>query len=216
MSERVRVKICGINSPEAFDAAADAGADWVGFVFFPPSPRFVTASQAAALSARRDGGPLRVGLFVEPTDDQVAAALAVVQLDALQLYAPPDRVRAVRERFGAPVWRAVGVTRANELPLRLDGADGLVIEAKPPAAATRPGGNAVALDWSIARSWQAPGPWLLAGGLTADTVADAIRRSGAAAVDVSSGVERRPGEKDPARIAAFIRHARAALAAERA
>ncbi len=201
---RLRVKICGINSPEAFDAAADAGADWIGFVFFPPSPRFITPAQAAALSARRDGGPSRVGLFVEPTDDQVAAALAAMKLDVLQLYADAERVRAVRARFGVPVWRAVGVASADELPHSLHGADALLIEGKPPARATRPGGNAVALDWALTESWRAPGPWLLAGGLTPENVGDAIRLSGATAVDVSSGVERARGVKDPAMIQKFV------------
>ena len=208
MSERVRVKICGINSPEAFDSAADAGADWVGFVFFPPSPRFVTPAQAAALSARRDGGPLRVGLFVGPTDDEVAAALAAVKLDVLQLYAGPERVRVLRERFGVPVWRAVGVAAADELPTRLDGADGFVVEAKAPVGATRPGGNAAALDWALTDGWRAPGRWVLAGGLTPENVGDAIRLSDAAAVDVSSGVERARGVKDSARIQTFVDAAR--------
>jgi phosphoribosylanthranilate isomerase len=206
----IRVKICGLNDAAGLDAAVAAGADWVGFVFFPASPRAVTPAQAAALSARHRAGPLRAGLFVDPSDNDVAAALAAVALDVLQLYAPPARAVAVRARFGVPVWRAVGVTAAEDLPARSEGVDGLVIEPKPPAGATRPGGNAVALDWSLLSGWQAPLPWLLAGGLTADTVAGAIRASGAAAVDVSSGVERARGVKDPALIRAFVAQARAA------
>lgn len=203
-----RVKICGVNDAAAFDAAVEGGADWVGFVFFPPSPRAVAPAEAAALSARKLGGPKRVGLFVEPTEAQIAAALAAVRLDFLQLYVGAARAAALRVRFGVPVWRAVGVSSAADLPSAADGADGLVIEPKPPRGATRPGGNAVALDWSLPAGWRAPAPWLLAGGLTVPNVGDAIRRSGATAVDVSSGVERSAGVKDAALIRAFIAAAR--------
>lgn len=205
----VRVKICGINSPLAFDTAVDAGADWVGFVFFDRSPRHVTGAQAALLSARRPGGPARVGLFVSPGVEQIAAILATVRLDALQLYGDVD-VAAVRARFGLPVWRPVGVSGASDLPSTCGAADAVLIEAKAPTGATRPGGNAVTFDWSVLHDWVAPCPWLLAGGLTPDNVADAIRATGAVAVDVSSGVESAPGEKDPARIRAFIAAARGA------
>ncbi len=206
----VAVKICGINDEAAFDAAIAAGADWVGFVFFPPSPRFVTPDQAAALSARHPGGPLRVGLFVDPTPEAIAQALDHVRLDILQLYGRIDDLAALRSRFGLPVWRAVGVDRASDLPTDDRGADRLLIEAKPPPDATRPGGNAVSFDWHLLRGWHAPVPWVLAGGLTPDNVADAIRATGATAVDVSSGVEKAKGVKDPALIEAFIRNARAA------
>jgi phosphoribosylanthranilate isomerase len=204
-----RVKVCGLNDAAGFDAAAAAGADWLGFVFFARSPRHVTPARAAALSARLARGPGRVGLFVEPTDDAVAAALAALRLDALQLYTSAERAAALRARFGVPVWRAVGVRERADLPGAAAGTDGLVIEAKPPAGATRPGGNAVAFDWSLLSGWTAPVPWLLAGGLRADNVAEAIRISGAPAVDVSSGVERAAGVKDPALIRAFIAAARA-------
>ena len=204
----IRVKICGINDPVAFDTAVAAGADWVGFVFFPRSPRRVTPAQAAALSARHPGGPKRVGLFVAPGDDEVAAVLSAVRLDVLQLDVEAPRARELRARFGVPVWRAVGLTRADELPLATEGADGFVIEPAPPPGATRPGGNAIALDWSLPAGWAAPVPWILAGGLTPANVAEAIRRSGAAAVDVSSGVERSRGVKDPALIRAFVAAAR--------
>ena len=204
----IRVKICGIADPAGFDAAVAAGADWIGFVFYPPSPRAVTPAQAAALSARHAGGPRRVGLFVSPTDDEVAAALAALRLDALQLYAPPPRAAELRARFGVKVWRAVGVTDRGDLPAEPEGADALVIEPKPPPGATRPGGNARALDWSLTAGWHAPLPWLLAGGLTQANVGAALAASGAAAVDVSSGVERRPGVKDPALIADFVAAAR--------
>ena len=205
----VRVKICGINDAAAFDTAVEAGADWLGFVFFPPSPRYVTPAQAAALSARRPDGPPRVGLFVDPTPDMVAAVVDTVRLDVLQLYGRMA-LPALRARFGLPVWHAIGLAEAADLPADAGGADALVLEAKPPPDATRPGGNAAQFDWSLLRGWHAPAPWILAGGLTPDNVAAAIRATGARAVDVSSGVERARGEKDPALIRAFIANARSA------
>ncbi len=206
----VRVKICGINDPVAFDAAIGAGADWVGFVFFPPSPRYVTPATAAALSARHPGGPPRVGLFVDPTIEALTAALDVVRLDVLQLYGRIEALGDLRARFNVQIWRAVGVETAADLPADARGADALLIEAKPPPDATRPGGNAVSFDWSLLRGWQAPAPWILAGGLTPDNVAAAIRETGATAVDVSSGVEKRRGVKDPALIRAFVAAAKGA------
>ena len=204
----VQVKICGISDPVAFDAAIAAGADWVGFNFFPQSPRFITPARAAELSARSSGGPQRVGLFVDPTPETIAAALDTVRLDTLQLYGTPD-IPALRARFDLPIWRAVGVATAADLPTGAVGADRLVVEAKPPPNATRPGGNAVRFDWSLLRGWCAPVPWILAGGLTVDNVAEAVRVTGTSAVDVSSGVERTQGVKDPALIRAFIANARA-------
>jgi phosphoribosylanthranilate isomerase len=205
----VGVKICGLNEPEAFDAAVASGADWIGFNFFPPSPRFVTPGQAAILSARTRGGPRRVGLFVDPTDAALAETLAEIPLDALQIYAAPERASEIRRRFGRNVWHAVGIATAADLPRAADGFDGFIIESKPPKGATRPGGNALAIDWTLTAGWSAPKPWLLAGGLTPANVVEAIRASGATAVDVSSGVERAPGIKDPELIRAFIQAARA-------
>jgi phosphoribosylanthranilate isomerase len=207
----VRVKICGINDAAALDAAVESGADWIGLVFFPPSPRYVTPVQAAALAARHPNGPARVGLFVDPTAEQIAAVLDAVPLDVLQLYGAADAV-GIRARFGRTVWRAVGIDSAEDLPAGSGGADALVLEAKPPPDATRPGGNAARFDWSVLRGWRAPAPWILAGGLTPDNVADAIRSTRATAVDVSSGVERSRGVKDPALIRAFIANARSASA----
>ncbi len=208
--EGVRVKICGINDEVAFDAAIDAGADWVGFVFFPPSPRNVTPAEAAALSARHPGGPARVGLFVQPTEDAIAAALAAIRLDALQVYGDDIDAAALRQRFGVAVWQARGIAAATDLPRDAAGADALVIEPRAPADATRPGGNARRMDWSMLAGWHAPAPWLLAGGLDPDNVAAAIAASGASAVDVSSGVETAPGRKDPSLIRAFVAAARGA------
>jgi phosphoribosylanthranilate isomerase len=205
----IRVKICGIHDATGRDAALAAGADWLGFVFFSLSPRALTPAAAAALAAGwGDHRARRVGLFVTPGDEEVAATLAEVPLDVLQVYATAERCRELRRRFGVPVWQAVGVAVGADLPTTADGLDGLVIEPKPPLAATRPGGNATVFEWSLTRTWQAPGFWLLAGGLTPDNVRAAITASGATAVDVSSGVERAPGCKDPALIAAFIAAAR--------
>jgi phosphoribosylanthranilate isomerase len=204
----VNVKICGINSESSFDAAIESGADLLGFVFFARSPRFVTARQAAALSARHKGGALRVGLFVDPTEDDVKTVLDTMQLDKLQLYADQDTCRAFREKFGVMIGRAIAADQRADLPDTSDGIDCLVIEPKPPAWSTRPGGNATKLDWSITKNWAAPLPWLLAGGLTADNVAEAIQQSGAPGVDVSSGVESLPGVKSAALIRRFITNAK--------
>jgi phosphoribosylanthranilate isomerase len=212
------VKICGITDPEAFDAAAEAGADMIGFVFYPPSPRALTPEAAAALSLRRPGGPLRVGLFVDPTDEALAGTLAAVPLDVLQLQGneTPERVSTIRARFGVSVMKAMGVaTRADvaEAVVRFGAvADRLLFDAKPPPAGTPgalPGGNATAFDWWIMQGAAVPVPWLLAGGLTPGNVAEAIRASGAKGVDVSSGVERARGVKDPVLIRAFVAAARA-------
>lgn len=202
------VKICGINSPAAMDAVAHAGADYLGFVFFPPSPRAVTPAQAAALSAYRPGGPARVGLFVDPTDDDIAAALAELKLDVLQVHGAPGRAAELRARFGMPVWAVAGVAHTDELPTAAPGVDGLLLDAKAPPGSVLPGGNARVFDWSILQGWTAPAPWLLAGGLTPDNVAEAVRISGAPAVDVSSGVESSRGMKDTGLIQAFVANAR--------
>lgn len=208
----VKVKICGINDPDAFDAAVAAGTDWLGFNFSPRSPRYVSPADAAALSARHAGGPRRVGLFVNPTEAEITAALGVVALDVLQLYGtlPNGAVSSerMRARFGLPVWRPVGISDRADLPRHVTGEDALLLEAKPPPSATRPGGNAQRFDWTLLQGWQAPAPWLLAGGLSPGNVAEAILLSGALAVDVSSGVERAPGKKDPDLIRAFVEAAK--------
>jgi phosphoribosylanthranilate isomerase len=201
---KTQVKICGVKTPAAFDAVAESSAEYLGFNFFERSPRFVTASKAAALSARHQGGPKRVGLFVEPDAQAIQRILDRVRLDILQLYASAEFCRNIRAQFGLPVWRAVGVAAKTDLPADDAQLDGFVIETKAPAGATRPGGNALAMDWKLLSGWQAPGFWLLAGGLTSTNVSQAILRSQAPAVDVSSGVETAPGEKSPALIREFI------------
>jgi phosphoribosylanthranilate isomerase len=149
-------------------------------------------------------------LFVEPKPDAIAEVLDHVRLDILQIYGAAEHLHAIRARFGLPVWRAFGIATPDDLPDDPGVADGLVLEARPPAGADRPGGNAARFDWRILKGWQATVPWLLAGGLAADNVATAVEQAGAAAVDVSSGVERSKGVKDPAMIQAFIRAAKAA------
>lgn len=210
---RIEVKICGVNTPEALHWAAEAGADFVGFVYFPPSPRAVTPAQSGAISASLEGGPRRVGLFVDPGDALLEAALATTALDVIQLHGeePPARVAEIRARFGRPVMKALGIAAEADLaqiPLYADVADRLLLDAKPPPNAVLPGGNAAPFEWRLARLARITRPWLLAGGLTPANVAEAIAASGAPGVDVSSGVERARGVKDPALIQAFIGRAR--------
>lgn len=203
-----QVKICGINAIEAIEAAA--AADWIGFVFFPPSPRAVTPDQAAALSRHRPGGPQRVGLFVNPTDAAIAETLGALPLDVLQVHSSLERAAELRVKFGIQVWLAAGIHSAADLPTAAPGIDALLLDAKAPPGASLPGGNALPFDWSLLRSWAAPAPWLLAGGLTPESVTEAIRQTHAPAVDVSSGVERDRGIKDPTMIRAFIKAAHTA------
>jgi phosphoribosylanthranilate isomerase len=210
------IKICGVNDAAAMDAAVAAGADAVGFVFFPPSPRALTPAQAAALSARAPrGAPLRAGLFVDPTEAEVAAVLAALPLDLIQLHGAetPARCAAIRARFGVAVMKALGVARREDLDALEAYApvvDRFLLDAKPPVGAELPGGNAAAFDWTLTAGRAVPRPWLLAGGLTPGNVAEAIRASGAPGVDVSSGVERARGVKDAGLIAAFVAAVRAA------
>ncbi|TCZ55972.1 phosphoribosylanthranilate isomerase [Roseicella aquatilis] len=208
------VKICGVNDAVGFDAAAAAGADLVGFVFYPPSPRAVTPESAATLSARLAGGPQRVGLFVDPEDALLEAVLAALPLDLIQLHGEetPARAAAIRARFGRPVMKALGVAEPADLARLAEYAsavDRFLLDAKPPPGASLPGGNAAAFDWGLLAGQAIPRPWLLAGGLTPETVGAALRRTGAPGVDVSSGVERARGVKDPALIQAFVTAARA-------
>ena len=204
----VRVKICGINDAASFDTAVEAGADWLGFVFFPASPRYVTPKAAAALLARVTAGPPCVGLFVEPTVAMIAQVLDTVELGALQIYGAANDLITIRQRFGLPVWPAIAIGGSADLPVGPMNADQLVLEAKPPPDATRPGGNATTFDWQLLRGWKSPVPWILAGGLTPRNVVQAIQVTGTTAVDVSSGVESSKGVKDPALIRAFITAAR--------
>jgi len=208
-------KICGINDAEAMRAAAAAGADFIGFVFFPASPRAVTPAQAAALSALVPGGPQRVGLFVDAEDALLESVLATVRLDILQLHGEenPARCAAIHQRFGLPVMKALGIAQPADFAVLAAYApvvDRFLLDAKAPPDAPLPGGNAAPFDWTLTQGQPIPRPWLLAGGLTPGNVAEAIALSGAPGVDVSSGVERARGVKDAGLIAAFVAAARAA------
>lgn len=203
------VKICGITDEDGLAAAVANGADFIGMVFFPPSPRFITPEQAAELVDLLPDEVRKVGLFVDPDDATLHQVLSDVRFDLIQLHGTesPERVEDIRQEWAVPVMKMIPVSAADDLiaaEAYFDVADWLLFDARPPAGSTRPGGNAVAFDWSIlqGRSW--PLPWMLAGGLTPENVADAIRASGAQAVDVSSGVEDRPGVKSADRIRAFI------------
>lgn len=210
-----RIKICGINTPQAAEAAISAGAQYLGFVFFPKSPRNVSIETAKALALEVPIGVAKVALVVNATDEELDRITGEVPLDMLQLHGKEDldRVRDVRARYGLPVMKAVGVSEPRDLQ-SLDAygmaADQLLVDAKAPKGATLPGGNGLAFDWRLIskRGWNAP--WMLAGGLTPENVVTAIQMTGAKQVDVSSGVESEPGVKDPARIQAFIEAIRAA------
>ncbi|HXP31424.1 MAG TPA: phosphoribosylanthranilate isomerase [Stellaceae bacterium] len=207
---KVAAKICGINAPAALAAAVAGGAQLVGFVFYPPSPRHLTLAAAAALATTVPAGITRVGVLVDPEDALLAAVLDKVPLDLLQLHGheSPERVAAIKSGFGKPVMKAVPIAGAADLDVarRYFGiADRLLFDAKPPADATAlPGGNGLALDWQLLRSRRWPLPWILSGGLTTETIGEAVATSGARVVDVSSGVESAAGVKDPAKIRAFL------------
>lgn len=204
----VRAKICGLTKPEDVGAAAQAGAAYVGLVFFPKSPRNVTIEQARALAAEAPIGLAKVALLVDPDDALLSAVVDAVPLDMIQLHGheSPERVLDVRLRTGLPVMKAVGLREAADLAA-LDTyaavADQLLVDAKPPEGADLPGGNGVGFDWRLIAGRDWPKPWMLAGGLTPDNVAEAVRLTGARQVDVSSGVESSPGVKDAAKITAF-------------
>lgn len=205
---RTAVKICGLTRPADIAAAAAAGAGYFGLVFFSRSPRAVTPESAAALAALVPEGAARVGLFVDPDDALLDATLAAVPLDILQLHGAesPARVREIRDRTGLPVMKAVGVATPADLDALWDyglAADLLLVDAKPAPGAALPGGNGLAFDWRLIAGRRLLKPWFLAGGLNPGNVAEAVRLTGAPAVDVSSGVERAPGDKDPDLIAAF-------------
>ena len=203
------VKICGLTEEAGFDACVENGADWIGFVFFERSPRFVTPQNAARLAQRERGQARTVGLFVHPTDEYIARVLEHTPLDVMQIYASDERARQVADVFGLPVWLSFPVAEKEDLPQSCP-VQRMLIEPRPPKNATRPGGNAQKLDWSMLEGWKSAFPWMLAGGLNVDNVAEAVRRTGVPAVDVSSGVESAPGIKDPALIASFVRNARTA------
>jgi phosphoribosylanthranilate isomerase len=206
----IEVKICGLSTPEAVAAAVAGGARYVGFVFYPPSPRAVTPEQAALLCAAVPSGIQKVGLFVDADDATIAATLRAASIDILQFHGreTPDRVADAKIVHHRPVMKAIAVAGPEDVLLARrydDVADILLFDAKPPRGpGALPGGNGLAFDWSLLAGHRWRRPWMLSGGLTAENVAEAVRTTGAPAVDVSSGVESRPGVKDPEKIAAFL------------
>jgi len=217
----VSVKICGINSLEAADAAVRAGADFAGLNFHAGSPRHVGLDVASALSARLKGRLRVVALFADAGDTGISAAVAAAGPDLIQLHGneTPARTGAIAARFQLPVIKAFQIAEPADLACvgdYRDAADFFLFDAKSPGTADRPGGHGAAFDWKILAGRSFPRPWLLAGGLTADNVARAIRSSGALMVDTSSGVEDAPGRKNAQKIAAFVHAARNALNAEHA
>ena len=207
------VKICGLSTPETVEAAVAGGADHVGFVFFPKSPRNVTPTRAADLARLVPDRVRRCGLFVDPDDALLDQVLAAVPVDILQLHGaePPARCAALRERYRRPVMKAVSIATAEDVARAeswIGAVDLLLFDAKPPRADALPGGNGVAFDWRLLadRSW--PVPWMLSGGLNPGNLREAVRMTRAPMVDVSSGVETSPGIKSSALIREFLAIAR--------
>lgn len=208
----VKAKICGLNHPAAVAAAVAGGASHLGFNFYPPSPRYVDPLKAASLAANVPAGIIKVGLFVDASDEEIARALAEAPLDMLQLHGDetPRRVKDLRRRFGKPVMKVLRVASAADIAAAdefLPAVDWLLFDAKPPPEMTNalPGGNAISFDWSLiaGRGW--PKPWMLSGGLNIANLATAVRTTRATTVDVASGVEDSPGRKSPEKIAAFLK-----------
>ncbi len=217
----VSVKICGITTEEAMEAALDGGAAFVGVVFHPSSPRAVDEERAAELLDFISEETRKVGLFVNPDDATLDRVLSRCRLDMIQLHGfeSAERIEAIRLEYGLPVMKAVAIASLSDIADAVvtygDVADWLLLDAKPPVGSDRLGGNAVSFDWTLPALWRAqsprhwPVPWMLAGGLTPDNVGQAISESKAQAVDVSSGVEASPGQKSPEKIAAFLKAAAA-------
>jgi phosphoribosylanthranilate isomerase len=208
------VKICGLSTPETLDAALAAGADMVGFVFFPPSPRHVSLEVARDLGRQVKGRARKVALSVDADDALLANSIDALQPDILQLHGKETtaRLRDIKQKFGLPVMKAIAVeTRADlaALPGYAEIADRILFDARAPKGATRPGGLGAAFDWRLLENLDLKLPFMVSGGLNAANVAEAVRVTRAGGVDISSGVERAPGLKDPEMIRAFVRAARA-------
>lgn len=201
MADRISVKICGLRTAEEVTAVADAGASYCGFTFFEKSPRSVKLSDARDLALGAPVGLAKVALTVNADDAFLDALTSQVPLDMLQLHGsePPERVTEVKARYGLPVMKAVGVAEADDLAALesyFPVADQILVDAKPPKGGELPGGNGLTFDWRLIAGRRWPVPWMLAGGLTPDNVAEAIKMTGAKQVDVASGVESAPGVKD--------------------
>ena len=210
----VQVKICGVRDRKVLDSVVEGGAAAVGFAFVAESPRAVSPEDAARLAPHVPPGVLKVGLFVDAGDEAIGAAVEASGLDALQLHGreTPERAAEVRRRFGREVWKVLPVAERADVAAAFayeEAADRLLFDSRPPAGARLPGGNALAFDWSLLAPPLPKLPWLLSGGLTAGNLAEAVRVSGARMVDVSSGVERNRGQKDPELVRAFLEKAAA-------
>lgn len=215
MTSDIRVKICGLKDRAMVAAACEAGASYIGLNFFPKSPRYVSPATAAELAVDVPPGVAKVALVVDVQNDLLDQIISDVPVDMIQLHGheSPARVREVQARYGLPVMKAVGIADRADLVTLQDYwqvADQILIDAKPPKDAPLPGGNGLTFDWTLLAERRWPCPWMLAGGLTAENVAEAIRLTKAQQVDVSSGVESAPGIKDAALIEAFITAAKAA------
>ena len=211
------VKICGLSTPETLDAALDAGADMVGFVFFPPSPRHLQFERALSLGERVRGRAQKVALTVDADDAFLQSVVEALRPDMLQLHGAESvaRLAAIRRRFGLPLMKAVPVAVKEDLDrigAYATAADRLLFDARAPREATRPGGLGNRFDWHLLENVRTAVPFMLSGGLDVDNVADALSITRASGIDVSSGVERAPGIKDVDKITAFVRAARAAAA----
>jgi phosphoribosylanthranilate isomerase len=206
----VEVKVCGLTDARSLAAAVEGGARWLGFIFYPPSPRALSPRLAADLAVRAPAGCTRVGVLVDPDDALLDQILRDVPLDCLQLHGTetPARVAAIKARTGRAVIKALKVAQASDLaaiPGYAEVADLLLFDAKPPPdPALLPGGNGLSFDWRLLQGLEVERPWLLSGGLSEGNLAAAVELCAARAVDVSSGVERRPGQKDPAKIKRFL------------
>jgi len=212
----LNIKICGVTTPEAVAAAVDSGADMVGFVFFPRSPRNLSLRDARELSAALAGRARKVALIVDADDALVKDIVQIFKPDVLQMHGAEsaERVGEIRKTFGIPILKAVGVAQPSDLA-EVDAyrgvADAILLDAKPPKGAALPGGNGLAFDWTLTKGFSRAGEnWLLSGGLNPENVGEAIRLTHAPGVDVSSGVEDSPGKKSVEKIRAFIAAARRA------
>lgn len=208
----IGIKICGITTPDTLDAVMAARADHVGFNFFPPSPRYVSARDAAALGERAGNRINKVGVFVEPDDALLAEMVAAAKLDVIQLHGgeTPERTAQIRASFGLPVWKVLSISSAEDVAKAAayrEAADFILFDAKTPKG-TLPGGMGLSFDWGLLAAYKGPLPWGLAGGLIPENVAEAIRATAAPLVDTSSGVESAPGVKDIDKIKAFCQAAR--------
>ena len=214
MTNPVSVKICGLATVDDVRACADAGANYMGLVFFEKSPRNITLPAARELALAAPLGLAKVALVVNPSDAELDAIIATVPLDMLQLHGreTPERVAEVKARYGLPVMKAVGIADEDDLP-KLESyfgvADQILVDAKPPKGGELPGGNGLSFDWRLIAGRRWPCPWMLAGGLTPENVAEAVKMTGAKQVDVSSGVEDAPGQKNAELIQKFVQSSRA-------